>query len=78
MPATNPIAVMTPTFIHEGRSSAGLGTCTLRGASTFGENIELGLTTAIPRGAKTLRRAAPGCGSRAFGAASRPDDELEE
>jgi hypothetical protein len=57
MPTMNPIAAITPTFVHDGRSSAGPGTCTVNGPSAFGENIERTVTTEPPPRSKTLRRA---------------------
>jgi hypothetical protein len=55
-PTTKPIAVMTPALIHEGRSSAGVGTCTAVGLSAFRESIERTIITAPRKGRKPGNR----------------------
>src|SRR5947209_19974368 len=51
-PMAKPTAAMTPTLIHDGRSSAGDGTWNAGGDSAFRENIAPTISTASPNGRK--------------------------
>jgi hypothetical protein len=57
-PTMNPMAVMTPTLVHDGRSSAGFGNRTINGESAMRERIETySLPHARHRGEKAAKIA---------------------